>query len=377
MTASSIEPAAEPRRSRVVLRLIGVALLALVGVVVLEGLASAGLLLRGVKRLEPPPVQNFRQATYDSLLGWVSLPNLALRDNFGPGIPLTTNADGVRIHRPISRTLAAGEHGLICSGASFTFGSGVADGDTFCAKLERVLPGVRTVNLAQRGYGIDQSYLLYKRDAKRYAHDVQLFAINTTDVDRSVGTTMTGYPKPALELEEGRLVTRNVPVPQWSGWSRWSEARTLLPMMRISQLVLRRVDMSELAQYRRTDQRMWPMVDSLFADLVRLTRESGVVPVILYLPTQQEYAEGPRDERRTKLAASAQASGIAFIDLTPDLRAVHPDSLDWMYITPNGLPVRGANGHPTVSGHQWIAERTAAHLRRLPGVAAALGVPAE
>lgn len=375
MTSPPANASAPPPASRsLVLRVIVVTVLALVGILVLEGFASAGVFARSVMRLEPP-VQNFRQASYDSLLGWVSLPNLSLRDNFGPGIALTTNADGVRIHHPLSRTLASGEHRLVCSGASFTFGSGVADGETFCARLETTLPGVRTVNLAQRGYGIDQSYLLYKRDAARYPHQVQLFALNTSDLDRSVSTTMTGYPKPVLALDDGRLVVRNVPVPQWSGWSRWSEARTLLPTLRVSQLVMRRVDMSELAQYRRVDARMWPMMDSLLADLWRVNRANGSIPVILYLPAKQEYAPGPRDERRAKFAASAQRAGIPFVDLTPELRAVHPDSLEWLFITPNGRPVRGASGHPTVLGHQWIAERTAAQLRRIPAVAAALGIP--
>jgi len=364
-----------PRRRSIAKRLIVGGVLALLGVIVLEGLASAGVLVSDVMRLEPP-AQNFRQAAYDSLLGWVSLPNLALRDNFGPGIALTTNADGIRVHRPIARTLAAGERRIICSGASFTFGSGVADGDTFCARLEERLPDVRTLNLAQRGYGVDQSYLLYRRDAGRYPHHVQLFALNSSDVDRSVSTTMTGYPKPVLALADGKVVAENVPVPQWEGWSRWSDARTLLPTLRIAQLVMSRVDLGEAAQMRRVDARMWPLLDSVFADLARLNRAHGSVPAIVYLPALQEYAAGPRDDRRAKFAASARRTGIAFIDLTPDLRAVPADSLDWMFITPNGLPVRGANGHFTVSGHRWVADRLAAHLRNDAALAGALGLAA-
>lgn len=357
--------------------MLGAGVLAFIGLFVLEGIASAGLLFADVMKLQPPPVQNFRQARYDSLLGWVSLPNLAIRDNFGPHLTLTTNADGLRIHRPVARALAPGEHRILCSGASFTFGSGVADGDTFCAQLERSLPGIGTLNVAQRGYGIDQSYLQYQRDAGRYEHDVQLLALHISDVDRTAATTMTGYPKPVLTLVNGKLVPGNVPVPQWSGWSRSSAARSLLPTLRTMQLVLRRVDVSDAANYRRVDARVLPVVDSVLSDLVRLNRANRSVPVLVYLPSQQEFAPSPRDERRAKLAASARRAGIAFIDLTLDLRSVPPDSLDWMYITPNALEVQGAGGHPTPSGHRWIADRTAEHLRRLPALASALGLAAE
>ena len=361
------------RRVSTARRLLLLGVLAPIAVIMLEGVASAGVLVSDVMRLEPP-VQNFRQAAYDSLLGWVSLPNLALRDNFGPGIALTTNADGIRVHRPIAATLAPGERRVICSGASFTFGSGVADGHTFCARLEERLPRVRTLNLAQRGYGIDQSYLLYRRDGGRYPHHVQLFAMNSSDLDRSASTTMTGYPKPVLSLAGGRVTAENVPVPEWSGWSRWSDGRTLLPTLRLVQLVLRRVDNDEAAQMRRVDLQMWPLLDSVFTDLARLNRARGSAPVIVYLPALQEYAAGPRDDRRVKFAVSAKRAGITFIDLTPDLRTVSPDSLDWLFITPNALPVRGASGHFTVSGHQWVADRISAHLRRDSAAAAALGL---
>jgi hypothetical protein len=177
-----------------------------------------------------------------------------------------------------------------------------------------------------------------------------------------------------LSLADGKVTAENVPVPEWSGWSRWSDGRTLLPNLRLVQLVLRRVDNDEAAQMRRVDLQMWPLLDSVFTDLARLNRAHGSVPVIVYLPALQEYAAGPRDDRRVRFAASAKRAGITFIDLTPDLRTVSPDSLDWLFITPNALPVRGASGHLTVSGHQWVADRITAHLRRDSAAAAALGL---
>lgn len=353
------------------------AALCVAAIVALEGVASLALLAHDIADLQPPPVENFRQAAYDSLLGWVGLPNLAIRDNFGPGLSLTTNADGLRIHRSVSRAASSGERRIICSGASFTFGSGVTDGDTFCAGLERELPGVRTINMAQRGYGIDQSYLYYKRDGALYAHRIELFILNGTDFDRTASSTLNGYPKPTLGISKGVLVPRNVPVPHWTGWSRWEDAKPLLPRLRVMQLLRRQVDVSDRAQYRRIDAQLWPVTDSVFHDLRRLNEQRGSTLAIVYLPSLPEYVPGARDERREKIARSAAQAGARFIDLTPALRAVPRDSIDWLFITPNALPVGGIGGHYNAAGHRWLADRIAGYIRDIPALATAAASPAK
>lgn len=336
---------------------------------------SLGLFAWDVSHLRPPPMQNFRQAAYDSTLGWVSLSNLAIRDNFGPGLSLHTDAEGVRIHG-ITTAAPSGTRNVICSGASFTFGSGVADDDTFCARLESLLPGTHTLNIAQRGYGLDQSYMLYQRYGAKHPHVLHLFVVNGGDVDRSLMTDMNGYPKPVIRLRGGRLVTDNVPVPQWKGWSRSRDAVTLLPTLRIVQALRRKTQPGEDGQYARADVQLWPLMDSLFRALRRTNESFGSTPVMVYLPSLTDIESAPRDRRRARLQASARAAGIAFVDLTPDLREVPPDSLDWMFITPNALPVDGASGHYTAVGHRWVAERIARHLRDEPTAARALQLTA-
>jgi hypothetical protein len=347
------------RVQRVLLGLLGL----IAGAFIVEGFVSVALLSDEIRALRPPPTENFRQAAYDSLVGWIGLPDLSIRDNFGPGLTLTTNHDGLRIHRPIAAERAANERRVMCSGASFTFGSGVSDSDTFCARLEHEFPGVRTINVAQRGYGLDQSYLWYRRDGARFPHDVQMFAVNATDFDRTALANLTGYPKPTLAIKDGALIAENVPVPQWAGWSRAAQVPQLLPDLRVFQLVVGRMAGNAAAQARRIDERLFPVVDALLADLVRLNAERGSTLCVVYLPTVEEYVPGLRDERRERLGKSAQQAGIAFIDLTPDLRAVPTDSVDWMFITNNALPIRGIGGHYTAAGHRWLAARLAAHLR--------------
>jgi len=356
---------------RPVLRIVGLLFGLLLCALVVEGLSSFGLFAKDVRSVPHTP-DNFRQARYDTLLGWVGLPNLSRADNYGPGIRLTTNADGMRIHRPVSAALAPGETRAICSGDSFTFGSGVADDETFCAYLEQEIPGLRTLNMAQRGYGIDQAYLWYKRDAVRYPHQLHLFAFIWADFERMAVTSFTGYPKPRLRLKDGQLALENVPVPQWTGESKLTTAAGLLPELRLVQLVQGHTDQSDSAKLARVDAQVWDVALAVFKDLARLNKERGSNLVLVYLPAPADLQAGAQDTRRRRLAEFSRASGIPLVDLTAEIRTVPPDSSDWMFITPNQLVTQGSSGHYTAAGHRWVAARLAEHLRAIPAVAATL-----
>ena len=362
---------ARPRRSRAMRVFLCMCVLGATPLLI-EGASSAWLFVSDVRRLQAPPTANFRQAAHDSLLGWKGSPNLAIADNYGPGLTLTTNADGYRIHRPVTPDLAPNERRVMCSGASFTWGSGVKDGHTFCALLETELPGVRTINVAQQGYGFDQSYLLYRREGARYPHQLQLFVINGSDFERTASTSLNGYPKPGLALENGKLVPTHVPVPQWTGWSRWTEVPRFLPNLRLMQFITGRLRMTEASRYERVDAQLWPVLDPMLHDLVRLNGERKSVPVLVYVPTVEEFASTARDARRLRLLGSAKAAGLAAIDLTPGLRALPADSVAWMFLTPNAIPVRGHTGHYNAAGHRWVARQLASQLRELPAAATVL-----
>jgi hypothetical protein len=106
----------------------------------------------------------------------------------------------------------------------------VSDDETFCAYLEQEFPGVRALNMAQRGYGIDQAYLWYRHDAVFYPHQVHLFTFIWHDFERMALTEFTGYPKSKLVLKSGRLVIANVPVPRWAGPKRGPSSSAFLPI---------------------------------------------------------------------------------------------------------------------------------------------------
>ncbi|MBI3791332.1 MAG: hypothetical protein HY275_10705 [Gemmatimonadetes bacterium] len=353
------------------LLLVGVPIIAFT---LLEGAASAWLFGRDIAAVRPDT--NFRRARFDTLVGWVGIPDLHLPDMFSPGVALTNNADGMRIHRPVTPALAPGRHRVICSGDSFTNGWGVGDADTFCAALEQVLPGVESLNMAQPGYGIDQAYLWYKRDAGRWPHQVHLFAFIWNDFERMALRDFSGYAKPRLRLVNGAITLESRPQPEWSGGVKRFYYSRLLPRLRLFQLVDRNLNGSDSVQLARVDAQVWDLFESIARDLDRLNRERGSQLVLTYLPTNVELVPGPYDARRARLAAFAARAKIPLVDLTPAMRAVPPDSAVWFFITANQLQTRGASGHYTTAGHRWVAQALAERLRADSTTRAKLGLEA-
>ena len=179
-----------------------------------EGLASYGLFLRDMQ--DPPktkaPARQF-YAKYDPDLGWVNKPNLDIVDVYGPGGDVKTNVQGFRNDHNIETAVPLGKGRILCSGDSYTFGYGVDNAHTWCQLLAKLEPRLEAVNLGGDGYGSDQAFLRYKRQAATIDHQVHFFAFITDDFYRMLADSFLGYAKPLLEIENGKLAVKNVPVP--------------------------------------------------------------------------------------------------------------------------------------------------------------------
>lgn len=140
---------------------------------------------------------------YSETYGWEPQPGAV---TFVDGQRTSINAKGLRgSEHPLART---GRPRLVLLGDSVAFGYGVADDDTFAARLET--RGYEVVNLAVPGYGTDQELLRFERVGAAYRPDVVLlhfcahndFADNASRVYFYDGL----HPKPYFTLEGGHLV---------------------------------------------------------------------------------------------------------------------------------------------------------------------------
>ena len=198
------------RASRLTVILLANLALVVALLVVIEGLSSYGFFLRDlVPRLRE---SNLSHTEYDAEIGWVGRPDVDIKDMYGPRAHLRTNRQGFRNAKDFEEKRDSNTRRIVCSGDSVTFGEHVGNDQTFCHLLAELDPKLETINMGQVGYGVDQAYLWYKRDAADLDVDVHILAFITHDFMRMQYDEFMGIPRPVVVLEDGKPVVTNVPI---------------------------------------------------------------------------------------------------------------------------------------------------------------------
>lgn len=143
----------------------------------------------------------------DPVLGWSLTPNHAVQVGFRDGILQHIGPDGWR-HVP-GAARAQGPR-VAVYGCSFTYGTGLADDETFTALLQRDLPQVQILNRGIGGHGTLQNLLQLRRDIAAGALDAAVFAIISDHRFRNIAhpQRMRQY----LKEDWHRLGVEQVPV---------------------------------------------------------------------------------------------------------------------------------------------------------------------
>jgi hypothetical protein len=303
-----------------------------------------------------------RYCEYDPDLGWISKPGVRIAEMFGPGRNLETNSRRFRSDREFAPRVEPGKVRIVCSGDSFTFGFGVANRDTWCELLGTIDSRLEPVNMGQGGYGLDQAWLWYRRDAAALEHQIQVLAFTGDDFNRMLHETIFGYGKPVLALEEGRLVTRNVPVPPDRPFykSRWAAAATVA----FQKLRLAATMRSLFGGRARTERAAvspeelpW-IVSALVTELGRSHRERGSLLVLAYLPVREDFGGDSAEYRRWRefFEVVAAQNDAVFLDLVAELRQVPREQLPRLFIGQKRLSYLNAEGHYSEEGNRFVAQ---------------------
>ena len=101
--------------------------------VLMEGLAGYAYVAHRIASYRNIWVQGNVQ--YDPDLGWANIPNASLPNLFGPGVYFRSNTQGFRNEQDFAPGIPPGKFRIICSGDSFTMGSGVSNEQTWCEQL--------------------------------------------------------------------------------------------------------------------------------------------------------------------------------------------------------------------------------------------------
>jgi hypothetical protein len=341
-------------------------------VVLAEGLFSVVLLSSDLLRDDSRPER--LHTRYDPELGWAPIPNLYLPDLYGPGVYLRTNSQGFRGSYDYTEAVPSGMRRVICSGDSVTFGVGVDNEHSWCRLLATIDPHLETINMALPGYGVDQAYLSYKRDAVNFKHQVHLFAPITDDFRRMQSTKFIGYDRPLLVAEGDRLVATNVPFQlPWLNHVRrslWS-LRSVQAVRRLKRSLVdgeeeTAVVQTKLDQPTRkivANRQAAGVVSLLLRDLKALNQERGSILVFVYLPTHSD--RGPETDYWIGVAeAECERLGIPFINVAEPFNRMSEHGATQLY-----LPDLG---HFNRAGNQYVALLIYERLSSFPEVARVL-----
>lgn len=344
------------------------------GLCVLEGLCSFALLGWDLATKATPAIAERKHTEHDEELGWVGLPGVAIENLYGDGRHLHTNAQGFRGRDDTPKAVPDGEARIICSGDSFTFGYGVADADTWPARLAALHPKLDVVNMGQGGYGVDQSYLWYVREHGRLDHHVHLFAFIDNDFERMRSGRFFGYDKPLARLRGDDLEVTGTPVPEPSALVPWlyRNGRLLerLGLWRAWGGVVGRVGPADDKTVAVAEVKV--IAGKMFADMGKRAASGGADLVLVYLPTLRDCREIRPAPWRTFATAESRRQSLPLVDLTDGFRAVPQEELDSLFIGRGEIEMAGAAGHYTAKGNALAAQLLYGALLEIPSVAARL-----
>lgn len=348
-------------RERLALAAVGVA----AGILVLAG-AEWGVrvaMARGL--IEDEGAGIVRLQVHSERLGWTPTPGV--EDDEDPRARVTINARGYR-GRLVPLERAPGIRRVVLLGDSVAFGTGVADDETFAARLAS--PGVETINLAVPGYGIDQSLLRLEQEGLAYHPDVVV--LNLCVENDLADNMLRAYlyddrvPKPYFTLEGEGLVLHDAHLRL--GPRRWLATR-LSESSALYRWLVRpgarggpRPEPTHWAELRETALRDDVAVHRLSAALLRRLQgdvESvGARLVIAVHPNRSSYRYG--DARLDALLVGEGLRGVNIVELRVFYRQRGVGF---------GRIALDEVGHLTVEGHRLAAEALAAAVQA-PAIAA-------
>src|SRR6476659_3031427 len=282
---------------------------------------------------------------HDDFLGWTVGPNRGKADTL-----YSTDSSGIRIpHSGMGLTKHGEKIRIALLGDSYTFGQEVACEDTWGYVLEKSLgPDFQVLNFGVPGYGVDQAFLRFQRDVRRWKPRIVIYAINYGAVRRTmiVYTFLSrpdwNYPfsKPRFIIRDGEVKEMNVPA---------LSPETIFSKASISELPFLEYEVG----YKESDWQYKPYPLSFFARLfvslspswsrpnpevsddtllavntsilkafLQSAAETGAIPVVVYLPAPIELGKpiSPLDVGKRVL----EKADIEPADLLPCLMKSNP-----------------------------------------------------
>lgn len=318
----------------------------------------------------------------DPELGWTIVPGGRTPDG-----RYEANAQAARARQDVvyATDPPAGRRRLVAVGDSFTHGDGVTNEQTWAHRLEQLRGDLEVVNLGVPGYGTDQAFLRWRRDAASLHADFAVLGIWPENVCRNLNLVryflqpaagFSGKPRflvgpdgieeigsPVLDGEALVAALDGEAPPPVMVHEFWAEPEDVEPrwfqhsrLLRVAHTLARvyerRAQRNRL--YAGTDPRGIEVTVAIAEQFAVEARARGSEPIVLLIPMRDLLETWP-EEGALPLGRALRARGIEPIDLGPPMAKVVRERGTACCFAPDG--------HLSVEGNElvarWLAERIA------------------
>jgi hypothetical protein len=324
-----------------------------------------------------------RGSTYvvsDAMLGWTVRPD-------GVAPLYRSNSQGIRTDpsRVFRKELPEDRLRIAAVGDSFVHCDDVPLEATWPYQLERERDDLETLNFGVPGFGTDQAYLRWRRDARPFLADVTILGIWPEDICRNVSHVRYYLNpasdfglKPRFELLDGSLrligieevgdagLIRTLSAPEddpalarVDGWysadettPRWHDCIRTARALRSFSSLLERKHRRDAIYWSETD----PAVAVTLAIAERFAadvREQGSIPLVVVFPMRSMLPE-IATRGSLPIVGRLAARGVATLDVSPVFAA-----------QPDPATLFTASGHLAEGGNRIVAREILSRIETL------------
>ena len=315
--------------------IVSILLISIISLLCIEGFSSILVILLDNSSSVPHEVHYTK---YDELLGWANIPNIEIMDVYGPGIYLKNNSQSFRNNKDFSISIPKEKIRIICSGDSFTHGDGVDNEHTWCQQLTSIDNHLETINVGQSGYGIDQAYLWYMRDGKKFEHNIQIFAFVIDDFYRMENSRYNGlYSKPILKLINNELEVKNIPVSIYPYlFPKLTQLVNCFDDFRFYGLfntIRNKICLSKHDMDFKENIELQKVTLKVFDNLDKANKEKNSNLVLVLLPEHESLFNYDSDSLRKLLSKEMAKRKIVFIDMFDEFENLPSYELKSLFLT--------------------------------------------
>jgi hypothetical protein len=218
------------------------------------------------------------------------------------------------------------------------------------------------VNVGQGGYGIDQAYLWYRRDAADLERSAYVLAFIGDDFLRMQSNQLSGPceagPGTGRRAPGGAQRSSSAPRPRGAPAAQNGRLFNELRSVRLLGSLVARVS-GDASRGGGGGERTWQVAEALFDALAAENAAQGSKLVLVFLPTPWDYDTDLYRPWRERVRTYADRTETPFLDLVEELRALPATDARSLFI-PDGQI--GAP-HLDEKGNAWVARQLHERLR--------------